>query len=113
SAADHTFHRARIRHYHDVVLIDALRTQSLGRQYASDRERDFLNSQNLANRILVAVDLCRSRTADNTNLVCATDVLRRKWRAVRQGPLANIKIISRFTINSGKPILVSSSHLRG
>ena len=37
-AADHAFHRARVRHHDDVVLIHTLRTQPLGREHASDRE---------------------------------------------------------------------------
>src|SRR4029450_11867739 len=113
SSADHALHRARIRHDHDVILIDSLRAQALWCQHTGDRERDLLNPQNLANRVLVAVDLRRSRATNDTDFVRAAHVLRRKWRAVRQGPLANIKIICRFTVDTGKPILVPGGHLRG
>ena len=112
-AANHALHRARVRHDHDVILVYTLSAQSLGREDTEDREWHVFNSQNLANGIFVTVDLCRSRAADHANFVRAAHVLWRKWRAVCQRPLPNIKIICRLAVNAGKPVLVSCSHLRG
>ena len=55
--AGDAFHRAGVRHDYDVVLIDTLRAQTFRRQNSSDRERDIFDSDNLANRIVVAVNL--------------------------------------------------------
>jgi hypothetical protein len=74
-AAAHALHRARVRHYHDVILVYTLRAQSLGREDTEDREWDLFNSQNLANGIFVTVNLCRSRTANHANFVRAAHIL--------------------------------------
>ena len=111
-AADHALHRAGVRHDHDVILVYTLGAQSLGREDAEDREWDLLNSQNLANRIFVTENLCRSRAANHANSVRAAHILRGKWRPVRQRPLANIEVIGRLAVNPGKPVLISRSDLR-
>ena len=77
-AANHALHRTRIRHDHDVVLVDTLGAQSLRRQHTGDGERYLFDSQNLANRIFIAVNLCRGCTANDTNLIRAAHVLRRE-----------------------------------
>ena len=111
-AADHTFHRAGVRHDNDVVLIHALRAQAFRGEHAGDRKGHILDPQNLADRIFVAVNLRRCRAANDANLIRAAHVLSRKRRAVCQRPLANIEIICRLAEDSGEPILISSSHLR-
>ena len=112
-APDHALHRARVRHNHDVVLIHALCAQSLGCQDTGDRERDLFNSQNLADRIFVSVNLRRGRAPNDAHFARAAHVLRSKRRAIRQRPLANIEIVRRLPVNACKPILVSSGYLRG
>ena len=111
-AADHAFHCAGVRHDDDVVLIDALWTQAFSGEHAGDRERHIFDTQNLADRIFVAVNLRRGCAPYDANLVRAAHVLRGKRHAVRQWPLANVEVIRRFAENPGKPILISGSNLR-
>src|SRR5207237_6611052 len=54
SATEHAFHRARVRHDHDVVLVGALRAQSLWRQHTRDLERDILDAQDLAHYVFTS-----------------------------------------------------------
>ena len=110
-AADHPFHRAGIRHDDDIVLIDALRAQPFWREHARDRERHIFDPQNLPDWIFIAVNLCRGGAANHANLVRAADVLRCKRCAVRQRPLANVKIICRLAEYPGEPVLISGCDL--
>ena len=91
--ADYTLHRARVRHDYDVVLVYALRAQSLGRQNTGDCERHLFDSQDLADRIFVSINLRGGGATDHTNLVRAANVLRCKRRAISQRPLPDVKII--------------------
>jgi hypothetical protein len=92
-ATNHTFHRAGVRHDDDVVLIHTLWAQAFGCQHTGNREWHILNPQNLADGTFVSVNLRRGGAANDANFVGAAHVLRRKRCAVRQRPLANIKVI--------------------
>src|SRR5205823_9946453 len=78
---------------------------------ASNRERYIFYPQNLSDWIFVAVNLCRGGAANHANLVRAADVLRRERCAVRQRPLANVKIICRLAEYPGEPVLISGRDL--
>ena len=111
-ATNHTFHRAGVRHDDDVVLIHTLWAQAFGCQHTGNRERHIFDAQNLADGTFVSVNLRRGGAANNAHFVRAPHVLRREWRAVRQWPLSNIKVIRRLPENPGEPVLISGGHLR-
>src|SRR5207248_11355864 len=91
--ANHPLHRAGKRHDHDIVLIDALRAQTLRSQNSSNGEWNILNPQNLSDRIVVTVNLRRGCSTDHTDLIGAAHILSSKRRTVHQWPLTNVEII--------------------
>jgi len=104
---------ACVRHHHHIVLVDTLCAQPSRRQNPRDRERHILDTQNLTDRIVVSVNLRRSRVTNDTNFVCAAHVLWGERRAIGERPLPEIEIIGRFAVNSREPILISRRHLCG
>src|SRR5439155_19461987 len=91
----------------------ALCDQSLRRQDTGDCERHLFDSQDLADRIFVSINLRGGGATDHPNLVRPANVLRCKRRAISQRPLPDVKIIRGLPVNAGKPILISGGYLRG
>ena len=85
--AEHAFHRARVRHDDNVVLVSALRTEPFRREHAGDQKGHTFDSQNLSDRIFGPENLARGRLPDDADLVRAPHILRRKAGAVTQRPL--------------------------
>ena len=57
SSTDDPLHRARKRHDHDIILIDALRAQTFRSQNSGDSEWNIFDPQNLSDWVVVTVNL--------------------------------------------------------
>src|SRR5207344_1911299 len=67
-SSDDALHRARVGHDDDVVLVGALRAQSLGREHSCDEEGNTFNAQDLSDGIVRTENLARGGAPDDTDL---------------------------------------------
>src|SRR5262245_66043661 len=91
----------------------ALDGKALGVQQTHDREWNVLHAHDLADWTFFAKELsCRSLAHDG-ELAGAAHVGVTEGFPFSQRPLANVKVLGRFTVNLGLPVLVASSDLSG